>query len=441
MGVLASAIRIRQDLPLRLLEARAHTDELFQMVRPEAIYDCPVAGRHPLIFYLGHLEAFDWNLLAYRAFGLRAFHPVCDELFVPGPASGNGHIPSQPKDWPGLEEIARYSRRVREELDAAIDSALNHPGEGHPHLTSMLETVIEHRLMHAEVLAYMAHQMPFERKFPGPVATPTLVRRFKGRMLEIPAGQATLGLRSATGEEFGWDNEFGVHEVNVPSFVIDACNVTNGDFLRFLAADGYENRALWSEAAWAWKERAGVCHPASWKRDGNLWMYRAMFGEIRLPLDWPVYVSHAEASAYAKWLGRRLPSEEQFHRAAYGTPQGRERSYPWGEEAPDKVYGNFHFQQWEPVPVGSHPAGASAFGVQDLVGNGWEWTRTVFGPFPGFTPLPFYPGYSAKFFDGKHYVLKGGSPRTAACLLRRSFRTWCSHHVPHVYATFRCVEE
>jgi formylglycine-generating enzyme required for sulfatase activity len=79
--------------------------------------------------------------------------------------------------------------------------------------------------------------------------------------------------------------------------------------------------------------------------------------------------------------------------------------------------------------------------VYDLVGNGWEWTRTEFAPFPGFTPMPFYPGYSANFFDGKHYVTKGGSPRTAACMLRRSFRNWFQPHYPYVYATFRCVED
>jgi formylglycine-generating enzyme required for sulfatase activity len=91
--------------------------------------------------------------------------------------------------------------------------------------------------------------------------------------------------------------------------------------------------------------------------------------------------------------------------------------------------------------VGTHPAGASAFGVQDLVGNGWEWTQTEFAPFPGFKPMSFYPGYSANFFDGKHYVMKGGSPRTAACMLRPSFRNWFQPHYPYVYATFRCVED
>jgi formylglycine-generating enzyme required for sulfatase activity len=218
--------------------------------------------------------------------------------------------------------------------------------------------------------------------------------------------------------------------------------VTNHEFLRFLQAGGYENRSLWSEEAWAWKQKEGIEHPMFWRRDGNLWVYRRMFGEIRLPLEWPVYVSHAEASAYVKWLGRKLPTEAQFHRAAYGTPGGRrERNYPWGEEAPSDSRGNFDFQSWDPSPVGAHPEGASAFGVQDLVGNGWEWTRTKFAPFPGFAPMSFYPGYSAKFFDGKHYVLKGGSPRTARCLLRRSFRNWFQPYYPYVYATFRCVED
>jgi gamma-glutamyl hercynylcysteine S-oxide synthase len=161
-----------------------------------------------------------------------------------------------------------------------------------------------------------------------------------------------------------------------------------------------------------------------------------------LPMSWPVYVSQAEAAAYAKWLGRRLPTEEQFHRAAYGAPKGaKERRYPWGDAQPTEMHGNFDFKHWDPAPLGAHPAGASAFGVHDLVGNGWEWTRTVFAPFEGFKPREFYPGYSANFFDGKHFVMKGGSSRTAACMLRRSFRNWFQPHYPNVYATFRCVED
>jgi iron(II)-dependent oxidoreductase len=150
-----------------------------------------------------------------------------------------------------------------------------------------------------------------------------------------------------------------------------------------------------------------------------------------LPLEWPAYASHAEASAYCRWNGKILPTEEQYQRAAFGSHNGGD-----SERMPD---GNFNCKSWNPMPVGSFAP--SAFGVFDLVGNGWEWTRTPFGPFEGFEPFSFYPGYSADFFDGKHFVLKGASPRTAVPLIRSSFRNWFQPNYPNVYATFRCVEQ
>lgn len=443
MGAAATAVRIRHDLHTRLLDARERTDELFRIVRDEAMYDRPIAERHRIIFYVGHVEAFDWNLLGRRAFGLKSAQPRFDDLFAFGIDPVGGGLPSDtPADWPRREEVERYDRGLRAKLDEAIERALVRPEEGHPQLISMLEVGIEHRLMHAETLAYMLHQLPTARKVRGPIALTAGSPAARSHLREIPAGRATLGLERMTGDEFGWDNELERHEVDVAGFLMDSGNVTNGDFLRFVQADGYQDRALWSKDAWEWREKEGIEHPAFWKRNGNLWMYQAMFGEVRLPLDWPVYVSHAEACAYAKWLGRKLPTEAQFHRAAFGTREGRtERKYPWGDEPPSARLGNFDFQQWDPSPCGSHPDGASAFGIYDLLGNGWEWTRTEFAAFPGFVPMPFYPGYSANFFDGKHYVMKGGSPRTAACMLRRSFRNWFQPHYPYVYATFRCVEE
>ena len=443
MGALAAAVRTRHNLHSRILQARARTDELFGLVREEALYDRPIAERHRVIFYLGHVETFDWNLLGSRAFGLRSFHPAFDRLFAFGIDPVDDLLPSDtPSDWPRLEEVTRYNRRLREMLDSAIEEALGHPSEGHPQLQQMLETAIEHRLMHAETLAYMLHRLPYNRKVVGNVLDKLAVRNAQRRLVEIPAGTATLGQTAAAEDTFGWDNERGALEVDVPTFAIDSHNITNADFLRFVQAHGYQNRSLWTPEGWEWKEKEGVEHPAFWRHEGNIWMYRAMFGDIRLPLEWPVYVSHAEATAYTNWLGRKLPSEAQFHRAAYGVPNSEsERQYPWGDSAPTARHGNFDFRHWDPVPTGSSPAGASAFGVHDLIGNGWEWTRTVFAPFDGFAAMPFYPGYSANFFDGKHYVMKGGSPRTAACMLRRSFRNWFQPNYPYVYATFRCVEE
>jgi len=103
------------------------------------------------------------------------------------------------------------------------------------------------------------------------------------------------------------------------------------------------------------------------------------------------------------------------------------------------LQGNFDFQRWDPVPVNTYPDNHSDFGVVGQLGNGWEWTSTQFAPFPGFQAFDFYPGYSANFFDGKHYVIKGGSARTAACFLRRSFRNWFQPRYQYVYAGFRCV--
>jgi gamma-glutamyl hercynylcysteine S-oxide synthase len=438
-----AAVRIRHDLQARLLQARTRTDEIFSLIRGEALYDRPIAERHRLIFYLGHVESFDWNLLGRRAFGLGSFQPAFDQLFAFGiDPVGDGLPTDGPLDWPTRREVDRYNLRVRESLDSAIDSALEHPSEGHPQLFEMLETSIEHRLMHAETLAYLLHRLPYENKA-GDSSTLLADRKpVKHDLVEITEGEATLGMNDRGGEFFGWDNERGEYVVSVPAFAIERYNVTNGDFLRFIQAGGYSHRTLWTREGWEWKVQNGIEHPSFWHRNGNIWMVRGMFNEMRLPLDWPVYVSHSEATAYANWLGRRLPNEEQFHRAAYGVPESsEERQYPWGKESPSTRHGNFDFANWDPAPVGSHPAGASAFGVHDLVGNGWEWTRTIFGPLPGFSAMPFYPGYSANFFDGQHYVMKGGSPRTAGCMLRRSFRNWFQPHYPYVYATFRCVED
>jgi ergothioneine biosynthesis protein EgtB len=431
----------RQHLLLaRLTQARAITDRLFDVVRTDALYDRPIPERHRIVFYIGHLETFDHNLLAPRL-RLHAFHPEFDRLFAFGIDPVGGGLPQdQPADWPRLEEVRGYARRLRERLDERLGRAARDP-DGR----QLLHVAVEHRLMHAETLAYMFHQLPLHQKVaqPEPVTAEgpaPLLRR-----IEIPAGTATLGAPRPSGspDGFGWDNEFEAQQVEVPAFSIDAYNVTNGQYLEFVRAGGYEEPAHWAAAAWDWIRSQGIRHPRFWTNREGEWRYRAMFDERPLPLAWPVYVSHAEAAAYARWAGKALPTEAQFHRAAYGTPassESVERHYPWGNEPPDERRGNFDFRHWNQVAVGSHPEGCSAFGVEDLVGNGWEWTSTRFAPFPGFKAFPFYPGYSANFFEGKHYVLKGGSARTAALLLRRSFRNWFQPHYPFVYAGFRLVE-
>jgi ergothioneine biosynthesis protein EgtB len=431
---------IRSTLLDRLCDARQRSDSLFDIVQPGALYDRPIPERHRIIFYLGHLEAFDWNLLR-DVFDLRSFHPEFDHLFAFGIDPVGGGLPTdQPADWPPVQAIREYVSRLRTMLDERLRDEVPAVAETSAgfSLETLLNVAIEHRLMHVETLAYMLHQLPIDSKVRQPRLPHPLTAPLKYESVEIPAGEVTLGL-ARNSDVFGWDNEFEAHTEHVPLFEMDRFQVTNGNYLEFLNSGGYEDQGLWNEIDWKWRTEQNISHPAFWKKNGEHWLYRTMFEEMPLPPDWPVYVSHAEATAYARWAGKALPTEAEWHRAAYGNPNDIERPYPWGIEGPNPSFGNFDFERWSPVPVNAYQKARSAFGVHQMVGNGWEWTSTVFSPFPGFEPFPFYRGYSADFFDGKHFVMKGGSPRTAACMLRSTFRNWFQPHYQYVYSGFRCV--
>jgi ergothioneine biosynthesis protein EgtB len=440
MAATLISVAVETTLLERLQDARRRTDELFAIVKPESIYERPIPERHRIIFYIGHLEAFDWNLLSERNFGLKPFQPELDRLFAFGIDPVGGGLPDdKPSDWPRLDEVHGYASRIRQVLDDKVANASTSEVRGEFPLSQLLNVAIEHRLMHAETLAYMLHQLPFTHKVIPSAPSIQSNEPVAQQMIQIPAGRATLGL-ARDDENFGWDNEYEVCSVDVPAFAIDKFEVTNGQFLAFLRAGGYEMKSFWTEDDWKWKTENGISHPVFWKRNNDQWLYCGMFEEQQpLPLNAPVYVSLAEARAYAAWAGKDLPTEAEWHRAAYGDTDGGERAYPWGDAAPNGL-GNFDFANWNPTPVNAFPAGESAFGVADLLGNGWEWTSTQFAPLPEFKAFPFYPGYSADFFDGKHFVIKGGSPRTAACMLRRSFRNWFQPHYQYVYAGFRCVK-
>jgi gamma-glutamyl hercynylcysteine S-oxide synthase len=437
---------ISHDLIEQLADARQRTDDLFAVVKPDFLYERPIAQRHRIIFYIGHLESFDWNLFHERVLGLESFHPEFDRLFAFGIDPVGGGLPTdQPSDWPSMSAVQDYVREIRAVLDDKLGDALAGSSlplsDGFP-LSTLLNVAIEHRLMHAETLAYMLHQLPLDRKVRQSESLAGIAPRVDHGSVEIPAGAVTLGLSRNSGL-FAWDNEYEAHTLNVPAFAMDRYKVTNHQYLEFMNAGGYETREYWggskSNEDWGWKSAQKVSHPAFWKREGEQWMYRTMFNDVPLPLDWPVYVSQAEAKAYACWAGKSLPSEAEWQRAAYAATDGSERAYPWGEEDPTERFGNFDFARWSPAPVNAFPEGRSAFGVHGLLGNGWEWTATEFAPFPGFEPFPFYRGYSADFFDGKHFVLKGGSARTAACMLRPTFRNWFQAHYQFAYTGFRCV--
>jgi len=430
------------------LRNRARTKILFGLVKDEAYYSRPIALRHPIVFYEGHLPAFSFNTLVKRGLGRPSIDASLEALFARGidPHESSGHnamaVHDAHEGWPTRSAVLQFADEAdRQVLDALKHADLDQPG--HPLLdrAEAVFAILEHEAMHQETLVYMWHRLPFHQKQP-PVdrVAPLDGHVPREEWIQVPAGRATLGL-DRDSLVFGWDNERPGASACVNGFDIERHNVSNAAFLEFVEAGGYRDRRWWRPEDWNWLQADKVRHPLFWERHDEAWYWRGMFDLIPLPPSWPVYVSHAEARAYAEWRGARLPTESEFQRAAYGTTSAVERTYPWGEEAPTVERGAFDFSGWDPHPAGSHPAGRSAWGIDDLVGNGWEWTDTVFTPFAGFMPMPSYPEYSADFFDGEHFVMKGASPVTARELLRPTFRNWFRARYPYVYATFRCARD
>lgn len=384
-----------------LNQARRQTDSLFALLPPENLYSRPIDARNRVIFYLGHLENFDWLQLGRKVAGQPSFHPGFDQLFEAGIDPPPGQLPQDtPQDWPVESAVREYVAEIRNKIDAAWESM---PAERR-------QMVIEHRHMHAETFSYMLHNLPHEAKLRGPRETALPSTPYEQEWVAIPAGRATLGQDDG---KFGWDNEFSTTAVEVPAFRIQKYKVSNGEYLEFMTATGAAAPHFWSQVKGAWH-------------------FRGMFEMAPLPLDWPVWVTQAQARAYAEFRGAALPTEAQYHRAAFGRPDG--------SEAAELTGGNHDYQRWNPEPVTARPETASPWGVAQLAGNGWEWTATPFGPLSGFQPADYYPAYSANFFDNEHFVIKGASPRTGAALNRRSLRNWFRGEYPYLYAGFRLVE-
>ena len=420
---------------------RDRSRALFDLLTADAYYDRPIGQRHPIVFYEGHLPAFSFNTLVKKALGRPGIDGHLEQLFARGiDPSENDSSRAGSASWPSRETVRAFSDEAdRRVLDVLEHEELDRPG--HPLLDrgEAAFAILEHEAMHQETLLYMWHRLPFDRKRKPAGYRPRVEGRVpSAEWIAVPAGRATLGIdREAA--VFSWDNERAASVVDVPAFSIERHDVTNAAFLEFVESGAYSDERWWRPADWQWIQREHVSHPLFWERHGDAWFWRGMFELIPLPASWPVYVSFAEAAAYARWRGVRLPTEAEFQRAAFGTPAGDERRHPWGDPDPTPARGVFDFSSWDPEPAGSRPNGRSAWGVDDLVGNGWEWTSTPFAPFAGFAPLPSYPEYSADFFDEEHFVMKGASPATARELLRPTFRNWFRARYPYVYATFRCV--
>jgi formylglycine-generating enzyme required for sulfatase activity len=420
VDTLAPAQAVDRDaLASRYRANRRRTAQLFATVAPEAYLDRPIPLRNPFVFYDGHIPAFSFYTLVRDALHRPSIDPALEKLFDRGidPRDAAAADRLQRTGWPDRAAVSAFGAACDAAvLDAYANAQLDDPSNPNLVRAEAAYTVLEHEEMHQETLTYIIHQLARDKQR-GPRTEHRDAAPPRREPVAIPAGRATLGARRDA-IPFGWDNEFDAHDVEVGAFGVDAHDVTNGEYLEFV--------------------RDGGPAPVDWFERDGAWMLRATFEDLPLPRSWPVWCTQEQAAAFARWSGARLMTEAEYHRAAYGTAAGDQRAQPWGNAPPDPArHGNFGWRRFDPEPVGSSPQGASAFGVHDLIGNGWEWTATPFAPFPGFTPMASYPPYSTDFFDGMHYVMKGAAPVTAAALIRRSFRNWFYFDYPYMDAAFR----
>lgn len=397
-----------------LEQAWARSDGLFARVEPHAWAVRGIPLRHPPIFYLGHLPAFAFNHLGRQA-GLTPRCQAFCHLFERGidPLDTDSAAAARAA-WPDLGEVLRFRDSVRERLGAVADDPLLEP---------IVWMVVEHELMHHETLVYLFHALRSGvrvRDLPPPRCGPGREAGWR----HLPGGAVTLGT-DPDAVEFAWDNESPSTTLHVDAFSLHDLPVRNADFRAFVADGGYTRAELWHPADLAWVNSRPP-HPEDWTADGDA--VRWLGGEVPFAdaSGWPVRVSLAEAEAYARWAGARLPSEAELVSAARGA-------------AP--VRGGVDFQSWSPLPTGTDPQSAGPAGIEELRGNLWQWTSTPFGPFPGFRPTSGgyggYRGYSSDFFDGVHHVVFGAAWPTHPRLLRTTFRNWYQRRYAYAFTTFR----
>ena len=428
-------------------EARGATLRLFDVAREEHLHCSPGFGFRPVIWHLAHIGVFEGYWLLQKLLGEppadERYERVFDPIATPREES---------KDLPTRREMEDYLARVRsrallalEEADFAGDAgALTRGGY-------VFRLVIEHERQHQETLAYLLQLLdPSKKTRPEagaaaqaaqPLSSPPPRLFAPGEMVPIPAGVFAMG---SVWDEFAYDNELPAHDVHVPAFRLDRLPTTNAEFAEFVAEGGYRRREFWGEEGWSYREREGWEHPLFWTRDdrGDGWRERRMFDEGPIePLHPVVGVSWYEAEAYARFRGKRLPTEAEWEKAAsWDAERRRKRRHAWGDSAPTDSLCNYDLRRWGTTRAGAFPAGASFYGCLDMTGNVWEWTADPFDAFPGFEPFP-YPEYSQVWFDGDHRVLKGGSWATARTVLRTSFRNFFRRHFRIAFAGIRCAQD
>jgi gamma-glutamyl hercynylcysteine S-oxide synthase len=403
----------------------------------------------PMVWDLAHIGNYEELWLLRELDGRAAIDPALDDLYnaFEHPRWSRPSLPIL-----GPAEARAYNAKVRDEVVALLDTlALDRaPSADGDRLGRLLDRgfvygmVIQHEHQHDETLL-ATHQLRGERAVPPPDTTPAP----RSPASAVPTGDVRIeGGRFVFGTDddpWAYDNERGAHEVELAPFLLDRTPVTNRQFVEFVLAGGYDDERLWHPDGWRWRQEHPAEAPEFWRQEGERSFSVLRFGE-RLDLDElldePVqHVSWYEADAFARWAGKRLPTEVEWERAATWDPAtGTKRRYPWGDDEPTARQANLGQRHRGPAAVGAYPNGASPEGVLGLIGDVWEWTSSDFLAHPGFVAFP-YREYSEVFWGSEYKVLRGGSWAADRTAVRGTFRNWDYPIRRQIFSGFRCARD
>lgn len=421
-----------------MTSARTRTLELFDLARETDLHLSPGFGFRPIIWHLAHIGVFEAYWLLQKLAGESILDARYERVFDPiaTPREDSKNLPTR-------REMESYLTRVREGVWRVLDRTTFEDEDPLLRNAYIFHLVLQHEYQHQETLAYLFHLLdPSKKTRPQASAEREEIVGDESQaadMIPIPEGSFEMG---AVWDEFAYDNESPAHEVYVPAFKIARLPVTNEEYARFVEEGGYERREWWSDEGWTRREMEGWTAPLYWSLEVSSWRERRMFQDANLSSNHPVTgISWYEADAYARSVGKRLPTEAEWEKAASWDDEKKRRlRFAFGDEMPaHKTVSNFDSMFWGTTPVGSFPEGASPYGCLDMTGNVWEWTNDSFDGYKGFEPFP-YPEYSAEWFDGDHRVLRGGSWATREPLLRTSFRNFFRRHFRIAFAGIRLAE-
>ncbi|MDQ4106727.1 MAG: ergothioneine biosynthesis protein EgtB [Actinomycetota bacterium] len=422
----------------KLAEARERTRLLLEPVSDEDLTAQHDPIMSPLIWDYGHIGNYEELWLLKRAFGRslseRELYDMYDASIHPR------------EERPSLDLLDRrdadlYLDAVRE---AAVETLDDADLEGEDSLLKggfIYNMILQHEAQHNETMLQTLQLMQSRAYRPeSRVETPSCGEPY-GEMAFIPGGSFVMGTDDRV---VALDNERGAHEVEVPDFHLDRVPVTNRAYLEFVEDGGYEREELWDPEGWAWIQAHNISTPKHWYQPEphSWWTERFGFDEPLRPEAPVVHVCWYEADAFARWAGKRLPTEAEWEKAASWDPTtATKRLFPWGDEppAPGDARANLDQLAFGTTEVGAYPAGASPYGVLDMIGNVWEWTASDFTAYPGFEPFP-YREYSEVFFDQGYPVLRGGSWATRPVAIRNTFRNWDLPIRRQLFVGFRCAK-